>query len=500
MIKHGYVIAAADVRGSAASFGRYEGVFTEQERRDAYEITEWLASQPWCDGNIGMYGGSYPGITQLMAASQAPPHLKAIFPAVATFDLFTFIRNGGIYRNGFVKLWGDLTKMLDTQVPPVPVDNDPDGVLAKEAMVIHMENWDVIEAAGNVRFRDGDSWMQEFVESNPSTYIDQINESGVAVYLWSGFYDIWVRDAFWWFANLKTPKKLTVGTWPHGYWTDALAMEQERLARVEMLRWYDYWLKGIDNGVMEEAPIHYGILKGPDEWTWYESDTWPLAEAEARSYYFGEGPTGSIDSINDGLLSSDPPLEGDFFDVYTADFTTTSGTNTRWANAAGEAMSYPDMTEMDSKGLTYTSDVLLEDVIVVGHPLVHLSVTADEQDCDFYVFLEEVDGDGISHYITEGMLRASCRTIGEAPYDNLGLPYFPVSKDDILKLSRREPVQLIFDLHPVSNVFDAGHRIRVTVVCADAGNCELYMQDKIPTIKVYRNDDAFSQIILPVKK
>ena len=498
MVKHGYVVAAADVRGSAASFGRYEGVFSKRETLDAYEITEWLAVQPWCDGNIGMYGGSYPGITQYMAASQAPPHLKAIFPAVATFDLFTLIRNGGIYREGFIKMWGDLTKMLDTQVPPVPVADDPESVLAKDAMTFHVDNWDVTEEAAKVQFRDGEAWAEEFIEINPATYIDKINASGVAVYIWSGFYDIWIRDAFQWFANLNTPKKLTIGTWPHGYWTDALAMEQERLARVEMLRWYDYWLKGIDNGVMDGAPINFGILEGPDKWSWHQSDEWPLPTAKAQAYYFEEGPTGSVDSINDGLLATVPPSEGDFHDVYTADFTTSSGPNTRWANAAGAPMVYPDMTAMDSKGLTYTTAALEENVTVVGHPIVHLSVTADERDCDFYVFLEEIDAEGVSHYITEGMLRASCRTIADAPYNNLGLPYFPVSKENILKLSRREPVQLIFDLHPISNVFDAGHRIRVTVVCADAGNTELYMQEKIPTIKLYRNDDATSQILLPV--
>ena len=88
LLKHGYAVAVADVRGSGASFGRWEGIFTREESQDAREITQWLAAQPWCNGSVGMAGGSYLGVTQLMAASTRPPHLKAIFPVVALFDIY----------------------------------------------------------------------------------------------------------------------------------------------------------------------------------------------------------------------------------------------------------------------------------------------------------------------------------------------------------------------------------------------------------------------------
>ena len=94
LVQHGYIVAAVDVRGSGASYGRYKGVYSEAETRDAYEMTEWFAAQPWCDGNVGMYGGSYLGMAQYMAASQAPPHLKAIFPSMAGFDLYSLFYTG----------------------------------------------------------------------------------------------------------------------------------------------------------------------------------------------------------------------------------------------------------------------------------------------------------------------------------------------------------------------------------------------------------------------
>ncbi len=498
LVKHGYVVAAVDVRGGGASYGRYLKAFSEEETRDAYEITEWLAAQPWCDGNIGMYGASYLGITQFMAASQAPPHLKAVFPQVAAFDLFMLVGEGGIYREGFINLWGDFTRQLDVDIPAAPVDEDPDGVMLKEAMAQHSDNWDVIEEARKIKYRDGPLWDAEYAVIMPSTHIKAINDSGIPVYIWGGWLDIYARDAFQWFVNLKTPKKLTVGAWPHDFWKETIHQERGRLQRLEQLRWFDYWLKGIDNGIMEEPPINYAVLHNPEKWSWHQANEWPLPESETKTYYFKQGTSGSVDSVNDGMLTVQTPAEREGYDTYTVDYSATSGEATRWHNGAGVAMEYPDMTANDSKGLTFTTMPLEEGVTVVGHPVVTLYITSDAPDGDFYAYLEEVDSQEFSHYLTEGMLRASCRMVAEPPYDNLGLPFHPVFKADTRNLSVNEPAELIFDLHPVLNVFEKGNRIRVTVTCADVGNTELYRMEPTPTIKLYRSKEYPSRIQLPV--
>jgi len=377
LVKHGYVVVAVDVRGGGASYGRYIKVFSEEETRDAYEITEWLAAQPWCDGNIGMYGGSYLGITQFMAASQAPPHLKAIFPHVAAFDLFMLVREGGIYREGFINLWGGLTRQLDVDVPAAPVDEDPEGVMLKEAMAQHQDNWDVIVEARKIKFRDDPLWNTEYMVVTPSTHIEAINESGIPVYIWGGWFDIYARDAFQWFVNLKTPKKLAVGAWPHDYWKEAIHEERGRLNRLEQLRWFDYWLKGIDNGIMEEPSINFAVLHNPEKWSWHQASHWPLPESEAVAYCFLEGKSGSVESVNDGILSVEAPAEEEGYDVYVVDYTATSGEATRWHNGAGVAMNYPDLTENDRKGLTFTTLPLDEEMTVIGHPVVTLYVTSE---------------------------------------------------------------------------------------------------------------------------
>ncbi|MDH5468814.1 MAG: CocE/NonD family hydrolase, partial [Candidatus Aminicenantes bacterium] len=129
LIKRGYVLAVADVRGSGASFGSWQGIWTKEESQDAYEITEWLAVQPWCNGNIGMMGGSYLGITQLMAAGTNPPHLKAIFPVVALFDVYPVGFHGGVFYDDLIRHWSELTRIMDTESVAAPVDEDEDHAL-----------------------------------------------------------------------------------------------------------------------------------------------------------------------------------------------------------------------------------------------------------------------------------------------------------------------------------------------------------------------------------
>jgi len=497
LLRHGYIVSAVDVRGGGASFGRYMGVFSPEETRDAYEFTEWFAAQPWCDGNIGMYGGSYLGITQLMAAGEAPPHLKAIFPRVAAFDLITFVLDGGIYREGFIDLWGSLTRRLDSEIPPVPVDEDPDRMMLEEAVAQHADNWDVIEEMKNLQFRDEEN-MSALADNMPSAKIEAINGSGIPIYASSGWYDIYTRDPFQMFANFTNPVKVLMGPWPHGYWNDTLSRERGRIVNTEQLRWFDYWLKGTENGIMDEPPINYAVIKTPGrEWTWREAESWP-PESEKTPYYFSGGESGTIDSVNDGILTMEQPQKAESSDTYTADYGANSGEHTRWHNGAGVELDYPDMSGNDRRGLTFTSDVLKEDITVIGHPIVKLHASASTDDTDFFIYLEEVDEEGYSQYITEGQARASLRSLGEPPYNNLGLPFRPARSGGVQKLTPGEPVVIILDLLPVANVFDAGSRIRVSVTCADSHVSRALKFSPPATVKIFHSRDLPSQIILPV--
>jgi putative CocE/NonD family hydrolase len=502
LVRHGYVVASAGVRGSGASYGRFEGLFSEAETRDALEIIEWLATQPWSSGNVGMYGGSYLGITQYMAASKAPSALRAIFPRVAAFDMYDLVYPGGVFRDDMLDHWAGLTHNLDREWSAPPVDADSNRVMLGEAMEQHEDNWDVMGEYSAARFRDHDVPTLAWSRHGPSVLLESVNEAEVPAYHFNGWFDVFVTDAVLWYVNYEGPQKLGIGAWSHGGMPDsALMAERGRLVAIEQHRWFDYWLKGIDNGIMNEPPIHYAMMEDPGSWTWQSADSWPPPGTETTRLYLSAGPSGSVESVNDGGLTESAPEDREAHDAYTVDLTTTTGTTTRWDNAVGvPMMAYRELAANDRKALTYTSPPLENDLTVVGHPVVTLYATAKGGDVDFHVLLEEVDAEGNVRYITEGVLRGSHRKLDEAPWDNMGLPYQRSFESDRVPLPSDEPAEIVMDLHPTAAVFNAGHRIRVTITGADADNTEAPPVSPPPTMRVYRNADYASSIALPVRR
>lgn len=498
-LKRGYVLAAVDVRGSGASFGVSRGIFTPEESGDAYEITEWLARQSWCDGKIGMFGGSYLGITQLMAAAKKPPHLKAIVPMVALFDIYDFGTPGGVFRDDLIRTWSDLTRQLDLQPGAAPVDADKDGRLLKAAMAGHKKNSALIDIVGPLRFRDDKDAVTGTainLEWQPASFIREINASGVAIYIFGGWFDSFTSDQFLLWRNLTVPKRLTIGAWSHSPKDKDMVKEEMVLLTIESLRWYDYWLKGIDTGVLNEPPVTYQIMKGPKVNEWKTAATWPISEAKPAEFRLGAGKSGSIASINDGRLSLKISNPGQ--DEYKVDATTTSGTTTRWDNVVGGGYGYPDMAANDKKALTYTTPALTADMEATGHPVVRLWVSSTAPDADLFAYLEEVDAAGVSTYVTEGVIRASMRAVSPAPYDNMGLPYHRGFAADLRGLMPGEPVELVFEMEPTSTIFNARNRLRLTITGADKDNALTPIPDPAPTITIHRGKEYPSALILPV--
>ena len=501
LLAHGYILAAADSRGTGASFGIAQGVYTETEALDAYDITEWLATQPWSNGRIGMVGSSYEGTNQLMVAAKKPPHLKAIMPAMAMFDIYDLGYPGGIFRFDLVKSWSELTRYIDTQKAPAPVDGDGKEKLLREALLARPQNrsaYDIVAALPN---RDGvDSLTGEKIYQTwqPAGFVRAIKESGVAVYLICGWYDAYIRDGFLMFRNLGPRFKMVVLDCSHAPEDPTIVPEAVNILVSEQLRWFDHWLKGIDNGVTKEAPIQYQTNIEATTRVWRSADRWPLPEVETRCYYFQTGPAASVASVNDGRLLTASAREENGEDLYTVDYSATSGQNTRWDNTVAGNFAYPDMAANDARGLTYTTGPLGEDLEVTGHPVLHLWVTASVPDVDFIVFLEEVDAKGFSRYVSEGCLRASHRALSRPPYDNFDLPFHGSEKKEMAPLTTGRPVELVFDLLPVSNVFNKGNRLRLTITGTDKDNLETPVLEPAPRVTVFRKLKAASRLDLPV--
>ena len=291
VISYGYVVAVVDARGSGASFGERRDWFPPEEAHDAYDITEWLAAQSWSDGQIGMFGRSYLGITQYFAAAEQPPHLKAIFPEMSFTDGYREAWPGGMYAGRAFEIWDWMNHQRDMPEKVQPVDDDPAGHQVKQAMAMHYQDWDLIEELRSAPFRDSldSSGAMFHIERSPINRYEDINASGVAVYHLTGWFDGFTSGPIIMYANLTVPQRMLIGPWFHGEF-GGLAIDNE------YLRWFDYWLKCIDNGIMDEPAIHYWTLGARQGQQWRSTDRWPLPAQQLTDFYFAAGPAGTVAS------------------------------------------------------------------------------------------------------------------------------------------------------------------------------------------------------------
>ena len=484
---YGYILAQADVRGKFASYGFRKSSNTDSEADDAYEINEWLANQPWCDGNVGMFGSSYTGQTQLSVLRKAPPHLRAAVISMTDIDKFDGWRMGGIARGGDINM-----NMPDNKAVIVPVDEDKDGSMLAKAMEQHKLNQQDIPVDdgdekvlpyykySRLAYRNSFSKISGtrfWIDDSASTHLEEINKSAAAVYLIGGWYDVFRRDTVTMFNNLTLPKKMIIGPWYHTRYKDELNL------LVEHLRFYDYWLKGIDNGVMSEPPIYMKTMnseKGQgNSWEdgWSFENAWPLSNTHKISYFLGKGTLGTrrVEDEQD-------------YDVYISNYSVDD-----W-----EEQDFAD--DILKKGIVYTSSVLEHDVCVTGHPEVMLNFTSSGHDADFFIFLMEQDENNMSHLISMGKLRASLRSVSKAPYNTIGLPWHPCRKEDVVPVSfENGPIELRIDMKPTSYVFKAGKRVQLAIT-SSLSRFQYYREDPAPTVHIYRNDVYPSRLVLPIKE
>jgi putative CocE/NonD family hydrolase len=498
MLHHGYAVVVVERPGTGASFGVMDPSF-EAGARQADEILDWIAAQEWCDGQIGMYGDSWQAMIQFAAASTGNPHLKAILPVSSSLDSYSAVNyRGGVYNATFNALFSRSTGALEALV--TPVDGDEDGALLAQARAERSGSTVGEKSAEVMRqypFHDSTTAAEENVWERTFAlypFIDRINAAGVPIYMVNGWVDLFTSDMFLWYANLTVPRRLVIRPCDHsGVEENGPDLDLE----AEAHRWFDYWLKGIDNGMMAESPITYYTLGAPRKKAWRTSDRWPLLNHKETRFYLHDGKTGTVASVNDGFLNVEVPADPAAYDAYTVDYTTTSGEHSRWGAVLG-ASDYPDMRDNDEKALTYTTLPLETDVEVTGHPIAHLWLVTGAPDLDVFVYLEEVDDKGNSTYITEGTLRASHRALGAAPYDNLDLPYHRHYESDLQPIPAGEPFELAFDLLATSALFRTGNRIRVTLAFADADNFDTPILDPPPALESLRNARFPSYVELPV--
>jgi len=306
----------------------------------------------------------------------------------------------------------------------------------------------------------------------------------------------------YWYANLEVTKKLIYGPWAHGYLgpmpNDPRDAERAAIVSRETLRWFDRWLLGVRNDAETRAPVYYGLQRTRDQTDWYQAEQWPPQAVAASQLFLSAQRAGSVLSQNDGSLALAPEIES-HRQPWSVDYSTTTGTiGTRWLLRKVYEI---EMSSNDMKSLTFTSPPLARDLQVVGVPTVKLWLSSENaKDADVYAYLSAVDKDGASRLVAEGILRASHRKLGKAPYKNFDLP-FPTSQSaDVIAATplSQTPVTLEFAMLSTGRVFHAGERLRLTIAGADKGNTVTVEQEPVPRLGIHVGGDLASALTLPV--
>ncbi len=503
-VTRGYAYVVVDVRGSGASFGSRNIELGPVEVRDGHEIVDWIVRQPWSDGKVGATGVSYVGTTAELLLVNRHPAVKAIVPQFAYFDAYNDIAlPSGIPNTGFTKTWSQAIGPMDRNELPEaarrlfigsrPADGDSGAILLAQAVREHSANPDIHENLRSIVFRDDTAlagWALD--DLSPHAKLADIRAASVPIYNYSGWYDgAYTRAAALRFRAVRTPgSRLVLGPWNHGggaYFSPSLGTKPSSFAHTrELLRFFDYHLKGIATGIADEPIVHYYTM---GEERWKTANAWPVPGARTWVLYFAFGNS----------LSPNAPRDANAADAYRVDTTAVTGTRSRWNTLVGGGpVTYPERSSEDRKLLTFTSEPLPSDIEVTGHPLVRLFVSSTATDGTFFVYLEEVDETGHVYYITEGALRALHRKRDAAAPDYASpIPHRTFLRRDAMPLVPGQVAELTFDLLPTSYLFRKGRRIRVAVAGADRDHFPV-MPAVPPTLQVQRNSVHASRIDLPV--
>ena len=504
-IDHGYALVKVDARGSGASFGTRPVEYGRQEVLDAHDVVEWVVSREWSDGAVGAYGTSYTGTTAELLAAVNHPAVKAVIPGWSDFDAYPSpVRPYGLLARGFIETWGDLVgQMDDNDVEAMGagvrrVDEDEDGALLAAAVAEHAANPDVFERVVATEYRDdvvggGQTWA----EIGPIHWKSEIEASGVPMLVLVSWLDAGTADGtLLRFRHFTNPQKVLILASTHGggYSASPYAVSDEPLPadpsladQMEMRRlFFDHHLKGADNGVDAWPAMRFHNL---GEEAYHDTEVWPPVGTETTTLYMDSGGrlTGDRDAVTAGS------------DDYTVGPGVTTGPDNRWmAQMGAPILNLDDRGAMDDRMLTYTTEPLGSDLQIAGYPVVTLKLASDREDGALYVYLEDVDPQGRSRYVTEGGLRLIHRKTVPNPYFAGEEPYHSFARSDAEPMPPGEAVDVSLRLWPIAALIRAGHRIRVAVAGADAGMFDPLPADGEATLTVYRGGEDGSRLDLPV--
>lgn len=464
----GYVVVINDLRGLFASDGVANPFFDDID--DGHDVVEWCAVQPWSNGRVGMFGSSAPGFVQLLAALAQPEHLVAIAP-MQTWSSFgrgcVYDPGGGFYL--FTQLWAlmladiDPERRLDAARPGYADRRErvARAVWKPAAGYSHLPLTD-LPALGRpesdyfyrwLEHPDHDGfWAALDIERHyeriqvPALHLvglaDKFRHGSVRNY--RGLRDRAATEA------ARNGQRLVIGPWTHGVpvrnegselW---FGVEGAVDVRAVVLRWYDHWLKGIDNGLLDESRVRV-FATGANAWR--EFDDWPPRESGEQTLYLRSDGRANSSSGDGALLAYAPGDEPP--DTYRYDPQDPAPTNPR---NIGRAEGPLDLSSVETRSdlLVYSTPPLEHDLEVHGAIELRLWASTSGVDTDWIATVCDVEPGGRSIRVTSGMLRARYRTSQE-----VATPVEPGVAHEYR-----------LDVMPTAHRFAAGHRLRVTIASA----------------------------------
>jgi uncharacterized protein len=474
-VPQGYAAVRVDMRGSGKSPGQCEP-WSLAEAIDFYDAIEWAAAQPWCNGKVGLSGISYFAINQWFAANLQPPSLKAIIPWEGFADLY----RDALFHGGILSLF------------------------MPNWFVAHLMHHLVGRASRNIpdawQTNTLYHWLHNSLDSGAfrasQAQWDKITMPMFTVGNWSGM-GLHLRgntEAFMRAATKHKKLRIHAGTHVHPFYTED--------GRRDQLRFFDYWLKDIDNGVMDEPPVKLAIRKGRDEIAWRHEHEWPLARTQWTRFYFD--------------LSNAAPGEGQRIGALVANNPDTASSCTYPATSLGSMGSTSAASSQvmgggikPGMGVALMTAPLAHDTEVTGPLAAVLWVSSSTEDMDLFLTLRNFDPEGNEVLetgqqgtpvpVAKGWLRVSHRELDP----DLSLPSRPYHKHTRrLYLEPGEIVEVHVEIWPTSMVFRKGHRMRLDVQPRDGVGSQSYMHYHADyntgTNTVYAGGDRPSYLLLPI--
>ena len=475
-VEQGYAYVHLDVRGSGKSGGEY-GFLDARERQDLYEVIEWIARQPWSNGKIGGIGQSYYAATQWAMASVKPPHLACIAPFDGNIDPYRgWTYQGGIASNFTSAWWNGSVRQANKFPANGSAPRDVSGDLPATVMQHPLLD---------------SFWEQRLI----APLLEEVHTPVYSIGVWAKR-DIHLHGNIRGYHLVKGPKKLKLMTALNGAATLGLYASEE-FHRDVLLPFYDHWLKGLDTEYVNRPDVEF-TYNGTNVTD--RSSSWPPAGVRYAPLYLNDGPSGSVTSINDGALRTQPAQES---------------TQSSYAYPAPDWMGGPVvMTEygLDPvRGIaTFTSVPLEAELAIAGPTELVLHASSSRTDMNVIVRLAEqlpqADSERASgrqpnaRLVTKGWLRASHRALDEERSVE-GAPFHKHSEAH--PLTPGVPVELRVALMPCAHRFRQGSRIRLEIACGDSTLTDqhfahAFTPDMVGTDTLYHGPAYPSCLLLPV--